>query len=774
MRVFLISLFLVPMLGAAALDLSPAEKRFVAKHPVISTRYTNDSPPLEFVEQGAPAGFIVDYLRRIAGLAGLDMDFGDRPEAWGDIERSFSEREIDLLSGTVTADRYNDYALLTDPYLYFRRVYVVRKNEPEVRSPQDLRGRTVAATRGLPYVDVWKEKYPDIHFLMVETTEEVFLAVADGRADAAYTLKSTSDYFTARNALLNLRSDGVQDRDDGLENCFRIAVRSDWPELQTILNKAIAELPMADRDELWGKWLGERAASLEMEFTAVERAYIQTHPVLRYSILPDAPPLEFFDADGSPCGLTVEYVDQLETQTGIHFECLPSSSRDDKIKFLREGRCDFLASFSPHTSLGEEYLLTDTHMEFPLVVATRVDVPFINTLEDCAGQRVGMLSRLGSFHQFRQRFPDVEFVDVETIPDGLRELSRGRLFGVVAPQPVVGYYIQELYLGNLKITGTLEETLRLVAAVPPGHEPLVGILNKAFASIPHEEQRRMLNDWMNVRFEQGFDYRLFRKLMGGMVVILGLILIRYRYVAIHSRKLKKLNDELEESLEERDRIMSVISHDLRQPIHGYNQMLSLLQSGAVDPTVADGQRILTQSRQRGELAIESMENLLNWLNIHRRARHPVVLSPYRLVEDSRELLSASLDNKQLKLENQIDPNLRITADEQRLGAVLRNLINNAIKFSPPSSSIEVAAEMLEEGLKVIVRDYGTGMDEQIIRRLLDGGTVQSVRGTAGEKGSGMGLNLCRQFLKEVGAEIHIESSLGEGSTFSFVLLTHGN
>ena len=524
MRILFVILFSIPLL-ASALELTPEEKAFLEEHPVIRTQCSYGSPAFEQVEDGRPTGYIIEYLRLLSQTAGFEIDFGEGMHIWEDTEQAFRDRKIDFLTGTVEVDRYNDYALFSEPYLYFHRVYVVRKGAPDVRSPYDLTGKTVSAQKSLPFVDIWSEKYPGIHFLMVDSDEEAIRTVADGRADATFTFKSTYDYFTARSGLSNLRIGGVEKKAEGLENCFRMAIRSDWPGLLSIMNKAMDAIPQSERQALWDEWF----------------------------------------------------------------------RRDE------------------------------------------------------------------------------------------------------------------------------------------------------------------------------FNYDLFFKTLGGACAFLLLVLIRYRMVSRYNKKLRALNDELAKSLEERDRIMSVISHDLRQPVHGYNRFLALLQNGDVDPASEEGQRILTQSRQRGELAIESMENLLSWLGAGRAVRHPVLLSPHRVVEDCRELLAASLESKRLTLENRIDPELRICADEQRLSAVLRNLLNNAIKFSHSGVAIEAGAEPIDGGLRLKVYDHGVGMDAETIRTILSDGPVESVRGTNGEKGSGLGLSLCRQFLRAIGSDLQIGSNPGKGSTFSFII-----
>lgn len=525
MKTLFYSVLLLPLLGWSALNLTPEERAFLKKHPVIRTQCSYGSPAFEQIENGRPTGYIIEYLRLLAQTAGFEIDFGEGMHVWEETEQKFRDREIDFLTGTVWTDQYDGYALLSEPYLYFQRVYVVRKDAPAVQSPEDLTGKTVSAQPDLSFPDVWGKTYPSIKFLMVDNDEEGLRAVADGRADATFTLKSTFDYFAARKGFSNLRIGGVEKKAEGLENCFRMAIRSDWPELLSIVNKAMDAIPQKERQALWDEWFGRET----------------------------------------------------------------------------------------------------------------------------------------------------------------------------------------------------------------------------------------------------FNYDLFYKTLGGASAVLLLILLRHRIVTRYNKKLRTLNAELTRTLEERDRILSVISHDLRQPVHGYNRFLSLLQKGDIDPASEEGQRILTQSRQRGELAIESMENLLARLNAGRGVRHPISLSPCRTVEDCRELLAASLENKRLRLENWVDPELRIQADEQRLAAILRNLLNNAIKFSSPGQSIEVDAEPIDGQLRLKVCDHGVGMDTETIRKVLSDEPVESIRGTEGERGTGIGLSLCRRFLNAIDSDLEIESTPGQGTCVSFVL-----
>ena len=772
LRLILCCFLIGPLSVGALLVLTQEEQEFLKAHPVMRLSVCDDAQPFEFLDNGVPRGFDIDYLKLIEQRLGVRFEFVTGL-TWSEFEQAFEKHEIDILNGAPPADKYAEYGLFTDPFVYFQRVYVTQKNAPQIGSPEELKGLTVAAMKGMGYVDVWREKYPDINFLMVDSVEEVIMAVAEGNADATLVMEESFEYFKKRNALTNLRISGVDKLDAGLGNSFLYVVRKDWPELPAIFDKVMRDIPQEDMRTLWRAWFNWSDRKPRIVFSEQDWEYIESTPVVRYAILRKAPPIEFVNADGECSGLTTDYMNMLSEQTGIRVECIPVDTRAQKLEMLALGRCDLLATYATYEMPGESYLVSKPYMVFPYALATRIDVPYVNTLDACAGEKIGFVLRIGLLEPYQKRFPEVDFVGCTSLGEGLHAVSQGELFGVIGPQAVIAHQIQELYFGNLKITGRLDGQLELAAITRKKNAPLMRIMERIIGMVTPAEQQHMLNQWISIRFEQGFDYRLFWKILAGVIFIVVLIAWRFRSVAKYNRALRKLNEAQAQSIRDRDRIMSVISHDMRQPIHGYNRYLALLQDGRIDAASADGQRLLRQARQRGEQGIESMENLLTWLARATREckQHPVSLSPHGLVEDCCELLYASIESKNITVQNRIDPEVRIQSDEQMLSTVLRNLLNNAIKFSLPDGTIEIYVGTQPSCMRLAVKDYGVGMDAQAVQAIRDGERIDSTAGATGEKGSGMGLHLCGQILKALGTQLEVESRLDQGSTFSFVLPT---
>jgi signal transduction histidine kinase len=140
-----------------------------------------------------------------------------------------------------------------------------------------------------------------------------------------------------------------------------------------------------------------------------------------------------------------------------------------------------------------------------------------------------------------------------------------------------------------------------------------------------------------------------------------------------------------------------------------------------------------------------------------------------LVFDNFILLQASAEKKQIRLDNLTPPDCFIMADLNSMLTVIRNLLNNAIKFTPKGGRIKVTAHQRENFWEVSIRDNGIGIKPEDLTKLFKTGETVKTRGTENEKGTGLGLLLCREFVEKNGGTIRAESTLGQGSNFIFTV-----
>ncbi len=166
-----------------------------------------------------------------------------------------------------------------------------------------------------------------------------------------------------------------------------------------------------------------------------------------------------------------------------------------------------------------------------------------------------------------------------------------------------------------------------------------------------------------------------------------------------------------------------------------------------------------------------LENLLNWSMMQRNMLEykPAKLDLYNLVNKIIGILSKSAAEKNISLSNNVEAKTFVYADVDMLHSVVQNLLINAIKFTQTEGQIIVSSANKEGFVEVSVRDTGVGIEPEKISRLFNFGSKFTTDGTAGEKGTGLGLPLCEEFIERNEGKIWVESELGKGSKFTFTI-----
>lgn len=244
-------------------------------------------------------------------------------------------------------------------------------------------------------------------------------------------------------------------------------------------------------------------------------------------------------------------------------------------------------------------------------------------------------------------------------------------------------------------------------------------------------------------------------------------------VAYNSRRRKILNKNLQDSIKVRDKLLSIITHDLKSPIH--NILSLLIELNDSDLSEADRKNLMDSLLKQTQLSLETLENILKWGQGQIRGTK-VNISNFDLnstVIKNVELLQFNLNSKSLRVDLNLDHNLMVCADEDQVDFVIRNVFSNAIKFSNLHSSILIKSDSSDkEFIKLSIVDFGVGMAKDVSSTLF-GINPKVQYGTAMERGSGLGLILSKEFIEANGGEIQIESELDKGTTVQIKLRKSG-
>ena len=237
------------------------------------------------------------------------------------------------------------------------------------------------------------------------------------------------------------------------------------------------------------------------------------------------------------------------------------------------------------------------------------------------------------------------------------------------------------------------------------------------------------------------------------------------------RIIEQQNQELRATLNNRDKMYSVIAHDLRSPMASIRMVLNLVVASTSPETVGEEiYNLLDQANRESEEVHDLLDNLLKWTK-SQTGRLNVVKQELELndiIPGVVEIFDNIAATKHIKLELKSESDsLKVEADNDMLKTVVRNFLSNAIKFSPADSTIEITMTTENEFAKVSVRDHGVGIASDRLDSIFHKG--ETTYGTGGEEGSGLGLQLCQDFARKNGGDCTVESVEGEGSTFSVLI-----
>ena len=233
-------------------------------------------------------------------------------------------------------------------------------------------------------------------------------------------------------------------------------------------------------------------------------------------------------------------------------------------------------------------------------------------------------------------------------------------------------------------------------------------------------------------------------------------------------EISQKSQELEETNKLKDKLFSIVSHDFRSPLNSLRGSLDLLLQGIISNE--EFKIIAANLTVKLDHTHDLLENLLNWarsqmqgINVDKKQN-----SLKEIANDCTTLLTPVADKKQIAIVNEIDEGYNAYADSEMVKVVMRNLLSNAIKFSLKNSKVVLSATKEEENVIVSVKDSGLGISDENQKKLFQNENYTTL-GTGNEKGIGIGLMLCKDFIEQNGGKLWFESSESKGSTFSFSL-----
>ena len=518
------------------LDMTEEERQWLRSHPRIVVRADRYWPPYTFVDDNGDAqGLSNDILNLLAERLGIKIErvYDD----WSTALRKIESRQVDVLNDiAITPDRER-YILYTEPYISPKYAVFTRKDSTPINSMSDLAEKTIVVENRFRMHELLQSDYPKIKLLVVDTTADALRALSFGRADAYIGNQGIVNWIAERLVLTNIKI-AYAPPELGYSD-LRFGVRKDWPELRSLLDKALASITDVEMAQLRRRWIGVSVQSdaNKVLLSSTERKWLDAHSTIRFTGDPNWLPYEAVDDKGNYVGIVAEHLKLIEAQLGIRFEYVPTKTWSQSVAMAARGDVD-LISETDNSDLRRQLTFTTPYLMSPVVIVMQDNADYVDGIDAIADRRIAVIRDYGYVPDIQRKYPDLNYVLVDTIQEALTAVSTGAADALLATLAQASYHIAAMGINNIRIVGKTEFDTRLAFGVQRTLAPLVPLLNRALAAISKGDQQRILDNWGPSKFAEQIDYQHLRTVMIVAVALVGVSLLWIYTIARQKRRLR--------------------------------------------------------------------------------------------------------------------------------------------------------------------------------------------------------------------------------------------
>lgn len=544
----------LPLFAQSNIELTNDEIAWLKQHQTIELGVDGNWPPVDFVAvDNQHKGVLADTLILLSKNLGVAFNINPGP-TFNEMLQKVQAGQLKVGATIVETEERVRTLAFTNPYFIARKVIATRKEISDIRTIQDLYGKTVAIEKGYFTVKLLQEQHPEIKLTLFDSTLAAMQAVSWGQADAYIGNQAVIQWHIQEEQLVNLAVTG----DPGFGSSpqrFAIYRDAEWLPLVDIINKGLASITLEQHSAIQQRWLGGvmQKTFMQIDLSADERAWLKAHKILRLGVDPAWPPIEYFNELGEYSGMASDYMNIIAKQLDV--EMIPTSglSWSEVIEKVKAQELDILPAINRTAERGKYLNFTYSYMDFPFVIFTHENARYVNGLEDFNGKRIVVEKDYVTQEYLTSDHPDIQLVLSENTREAIDLLSRGEVDAYVGSLAIGSYIISEYGYTNVKVAAPTSYNNELAIGVRNDWPQLRDILQKALDSIDIEDKNQIRQRWMAVRFDERIDYTLLWQVIAAAVV---LILISLFWVS----QINKRNKALAES---RQRLhLTLISADL--------------------------------------------------------------------------------------------------------------------------------------------------------------------------------------------------------------------
>ena len=525
----------------------------------------------------------------------------------------------------------------------------------------------------------------------------------------------------------------------------------------------------------------DRSIINPVKLTEEEKKWIIEHPVIRVGVDPLWAPIEFVGVNNEAEGISIQYLELLESILGLEFEVSKTRSWLKVLEDLDQAQVDLLPAISLSHAKRQSFHFTKSYLSSPNGIFSAMNETYLDGVGALKGKKVAVVEGYASHVWLKDNHPELDLVTSHSVEEALKKVSAGDAFAFIGNLITTSYYIGETGLTQIRLVGEITYKNELAMAVRKDWKILSTILNKGIDVIPESRKKAIYNSWISIKYQHHADYNLLWQLLVITLLILSIILYwNHRLTReINCRreiegKLIIAKSEAEQATQSKSEFLANMSHEIRTPLNAVIGLGHLIRKTEL---TAQQNNYIERMHASSEVLLDVIDDILDFSK-GEADKLNLDLVDFILrdsIQNIIDIFYLSVIEKGLNFQLHIGANVPsvLVGDPQKIAQILRNFISNAIKFTE-EGTIKVFVELLElnNGLATLnfsVCDSGIGISSQSQECLFKPFTQADSSITRNFGGTGLGLIICQQLSDLMEGDICLKSELGEGSTFTFMV-----
>jgi len=754
-----------------SITLSEQEKAWLRANPMIKIAFMN-----YWSSDDQGNNIHSDLLKMLNQYSGLNF-VSTRYDVWEDgFEDTKKGNTIHgIMNLSWSQEREAKAFYYTKAYNFIPNYLVVRQNETKIKSLKDLKEKTIYLKAKEISLETIKNLPFDVNVINLPDDSTMMKALSRYKKADAFLSHSIDPQKLTLYKLKVAKK--IYDRYGEVA----IGVSHKHQPLQSIINKIYAKIPKEKLTQLRTKLYKTDQEVHSIKLSQAQKLWIEEHGAsIKMCINPNAMPFEKIDKQGKYIGIGAEYIQLFEKRLGYPIKLVKTASWGESLAKIKTKKCDILP-IAMQTPKRNQYLrFTTPYLSFPFVIATNKTQLYIDNIEEILDKPLGIVQDYAYMELLQQKYPTINLIEVKSVKEGLQKVAKGELFALLDAVAPIAYEIQHSNLSDLKISGRTGEQWEWSVAVRKDAPLLLAVFEKLLAGINPQEAKEITSKWLAVKFEHGFDYHLFWKILAVLALIIAIFVSKNRKLSAeiaHRKKiqaqLKIQKDRAQAATQAKSMFLARMSHEIRTPMNAVLGMLYLTNKTSLSPIQAN---YIEKADNAANSLLHVINDILDFSKIEagKLDIELIEFDFHEMMSKVGSIMSFKAQEKGLELLIKYDPNIPqyLISDAIRIEQILINLIGNALKFTPTGEVIVSPRILSQEEdqcmIEFCIKDSGIGIAPHDQKQLFREFSQVDESMTRRFGGSGLGLVISQKLSRLLGGDIWLESSYkDQGSCFCF-------